>query len=183
MAGGRPTTYTPETAAIICDQIASSNKSLATICEAEGMPNWRTVYAWLEKHPEFQQMYARAKQDQAERLAEEIIAIADECTIGERTKIKSNGEVETTTGDMIERAKLRVDARKWIAAKLLPQKYGESVEIKGSGIGGLTINVIQRFGDKPAEIEDAQVITQALPGSCHSESGQPVDNPESGKKR
>lgn len=128
--GGRPTTYNAEIAEQICDETATTNKSLASICEQENFPAWRTVYGWLRKHAEFAQMYAQAKEDQAERMAEEIVCISDECMIGEKVKVKSSGEIETTTGDMVERSKLRVDARKWVAAKLLPRKYGDRNQIE-----------------------------------------------------
>ncbi len=45
----------------------------------------------------------------------------------------------------MQRARLRVDARKWVAAKLLPKKYGErySAEITGKD-GGPIVTKEQR---------------------------------------
>jgi hypothetical protein len=34
---------------------------------------------------------------------------------------------------MIERARLKVDARKWVAAKLKPKKYGDKLQTEHSG--------------------------------------------------
>jgi hypothetical protein len=45
-------------------------------------------------------------------------------------------------GDMVDRSRLQIDARKWILSKLLPKKYGDKVEHEHSG--GVTVN-IQRF--------------------------------------
>ena len=92
--------------------------------------------------------YAQSKMRQAELLAEEIIQLADECMPGEKTKIKSNGEVETTTGDMVERSKLRVDARKWVAAQLLPKKYGERVAVDHDVAGNLADMMRQHLAGK-----------------------------------
>ena len=33
---------------------------------------------------------------------------------------------------MIARSRLRVDARKWLAAKLAPKKYGEKIAVGGA---------------------------------------------------
>jgi hypothetical protein len=66
-------------------------------------------------------------------LADEILDIANTPVVGVKTKTNEKGEVETTEGDMIEHRRLQVDARKWIAAKLKPKKYGDKQEIEHSG--------------------------------------------------
>jgi hypothetical protein len=58
---GRPTSYSPEIAHAICDEMANTDHSLERICGAEGMPEARTVYRWLNAHEEFRQRYARAR--------------------------------------------------------------------------------------------------------------------------
>jgi hypothetical protein len=45
---GRPTSYSPEIAGAICDEIASTEHGLERICRGEGMPDARSVYRWLE---------------------------------------------------------------------------------------------------------------------------------------
>ena len=67
-------------------------------------------------------MYTRAREVQAEIMAEEIIAIADD-SAGDIT-IDEDGR-EIVNHEAIQRSRLRVDARKWVAAKLLPRKYGD----------------------------------------------------------
>lgn len=87
-------------------------------------------------------MYARAREDQADTLADEIQAIADEPMIGERVTTKGTGETatrEVVAGDMIEHRRLRVDARKWIASKLKPRKYGEFARQELSGPDGAPV--------------------------------------------
>lgn len=81
-------------------------------------------------------MYARAREDQADTLADQIIEIADTPMLGIKTKTDDEGNVETTEGDMIEHRRLRVDARKWIAAKLKPRKYGERLNTEHTGLDG-----------------------------------------------
>lgn len=50
-------------------------------------------------------------------------------------------------GEHINRSRLRVDARKWIAAKLKPKKYGEKVEHEHSGRLTLEQLVTQSLDD------------------------------------
>jgi len=129
MAAGRPSSYSPEIAQRICDELARG-KSLRRICEADDMPADRTVFRWLDSNEEFRQQYARAREEQAEHYAHEIIEIADDGS--NDTYEDDDGHVKTNY-DVIQRSRLRVDARKWIAAKLLPKKYGEMKHIEHSG--------------------------------------------------
>lgn len=106
---GRPSSYTEELGATICARIAAG-ESLRGICREPGMPDAGTVLDWCVRHPEFRQRYARAREEQAEHYSSEIIAIADAAT-PEDEKV----------------ARLKIDARKWIASKLLPRVYGDRV--------------------------------------------------------
>lgn len=106
---GRPSGYSEEVAGTICQEIMEG-KSLRTICAGKDMPSASTVYAWLGQSPEFQDMYARAREIQADVLADEILEIAD-------ADLDPN------------RARVMIDARKWLAGKLRPKKYGDRVEL------------------------------------------------------
>lgn len=142
MPAGRPSEYKPHIGRLICDRIASGD-SVRTICADDDMPSDRTIYSWLEKYPDFLQQYARARELQAERYANEIIDISDEvplCTVpdpdgGISTRVDAAG---------VQRNKLRVDARKWVAAKLLPKKYGDSTTLKGDSDNPLTVHYVAK---------------------------------------
>jgi len=84
---------------------------------------------WLDAHESFRENYARARQDQADFLAEEIVQIADDGS--NDTYLTEDGP--KTNQDVIARSRLRVDARKWYASKLAPKKYGEKVEATHTG--------------------------------------------------
>ena len=71
MPGGRPTVYSPEMAARICEGL-SEGKSLRTVCREEGMPSLSSVFLWIGKYPEFSEQYARAKSECADALVEDI---------------------------------------------------------------------------------------------------------------
>lgn len=104
---GRPSKYSPKLADEICERIADG-ESLKSICNDEHMPNKATVFRWLSDEA-FRDKYERARDAQADALADEIVDIAD-----------GDGEESDP-----QRDRLRVDARKWVAAKLKPKKYGD----------------------------------------------------------
>lgn len=131
---GRPTIYSESLAAEICSQLADG-LSLVKICSEDAMPAKTTVYRWLLDNEQFRDMYARAREDQADTLADEIIDIADD---GANDTYTKDG-VELTNQDVIARSRLRVDARKWIAAKLKPKKYGDTIRNEHSGPDGSPI--------------------------------------------
>lgn len=132
--GGRPSVYTPLLAAAICERLMQG-ESLRSICLDEDMPDKATVCRWLanpKKHAKFCDQYARAREIQAEMMADDIIDIADEVQYD--TTTNDNGD-KTPDREWIMRSKLRVEARQWVASKLLPKKYGthKAVEVKHSG--------------------------------------------------
>lgn len=125
----RPSKYSQQLADALCDLLVDG-KSLRTICSTAKMPSRSTVIRWLAENEAFRNQYARARELQADTLAEEILDIADKAVLGERLKKDGKGKVvERQTGDMVERSKLMIDARKWYAGKLQPKKYGERVAL------------------------------------------------------
>ena len=100
---------------------------MVRICREEAMPNVVTVYRWLNKHPEFSNLYAKAKDAAADTLAEEIQDIADSIPM-ETTDKEGNTRFDPA---YINWMRLRVDARKWVAAKLKPKKYGDRTIMAG----------------------------------------------------
>lgn len=110
--------YSPELVAPILEQLAEG-KSLSEICRAAS-PRMSTIFEWLDQHPEFADRYARAREQQAEKLAGDIIKIAD------NPKLDPNDK------------RIRVDARKWVASKLKPKTYGDKIDMNLSGSVALT---------------------------------------------
>jgi hypothetical protein len=134
---GRPTLYSDEMALSICTLIAEGF-ALTQICRNPENPSLTTVYRWLTEKPEFRDMYARAKEDQADTLAEEILEIAD---YGINDTYEDENGHKRTNHDVIQRSRLRVEARKWIAAKLKPKKYGDKIQQEVSGVDGAPLQV------------------------------------------
>ena len=131
---GRATTYSQKVADEICERLANG-ESLRGICEDNAMPCKATVFKWLGQQPAFADQYARAREAQADALADEILHIADTPVIGQKTVSKATG-IEISEGDMIEHRRLQVDARKWLAGKLRPKVYGDKVQQEITGKDG-----------------------------------------------
>lgn len=128
---GRPSDYTPEIALTICERLVEG-ESLRSVCLHEDMPHRSTIFRWLEQHESFRDQYARAREAQADAFADEITHIADTPQLGVIRKISEDG-VEVTEEDMLGHRRLQIDARKWIASKLKPKKYGEKQQVEHSG--------------------------------------------------
>lgn len=124
--GGRPSIFTQELADLICMRTATSSFGIRKLCRTyNDLPNVDTIYEWRYKNKEFSEQYAAAKLKQAEFMAEEIIEIADDATNDwMQTQDDQGGVAWKLNGEHIQRSKLRVETRKWQAAKLLPKTYG-----------------------------------------------------------
>jgi hypothetical protein len=133
--GDKPYPWTPEIEAEIFERLAKG-QSLADICEDDWLPSQRTVYRRLKDDEPFRQRYAHAREMQADTIFDEILQIADDARNDwmERKGAEATGWVEN--GEHIQRSRLRIDARKWMAGKLRPKVYGDKLELGGTGPEG-----------------------------------------------
>lgn len=131
-AGGRPTDYTQELADKICEELAEG-VSLRTVCVAEAMPAARTVFRWLRTNEQFCQQYARAKQESADAMAEDILDIADDGTNDWMEINRAGHTTEVPNNEVLQRSRLRVDTRKWLMSKMKPKKYADKLDITTGG--------------------------------------------------
>ncbi len=105
----------------LCERIAKGESKVA-VCEDARMPGYSTVTAWLKEDETggLQAAYALAREDQADYLADVILA-------------------ESRAGGDVQRQRLIVDTMKWSAAHLKPKAYGDKLDIKHTG--NLTIGI------------------------------------------
>lgn len=123
---GRPTIFTQELADKMCAQLAEGI-SLRTVCLAKDMPDKSTVFMWFRTNKKFLDQYARAKEESADALAEEILDISDESL----AVIKTGVANKSSAYAQVQR--LRVDTRKWIMSKMKPKKYGDKMDLTSDG--------------------------------------------------
>lgn len=119
--------WTPEIEDEIFQRIASGQSIRAALAD-DWLPGWTTVNKRLATDPTFAARYARAREEQADKLFEECLEIADQYDA-------SAEKLEGGT-DHINRARLRIDTRKWMAGKLRPKVYGDKLELGGTGPEG-----------------------------------------------
>ena len=117
---GRPTKYSPDIANEICRRIAEG-EPLTKICREEAMPGYSPVLGWrVISELGFSELYARARLDAADTLADEIRELA---------KRVEEGKLDPNAG------KVTIDALKWIASKLKPKAYGDHRHVElGGGV-------------------------------------------------
>lgn len=119
------------------------------ICSEIGNITPSCVYRWLNEVEDFRKNYTRAKEDQADYLAEEIIEIADNGFHDVLYTDEYGNKVENK--EFVSRSKLKVDARKWVAGKLKPKKYGEKLDVTSDGKQLQPTEIIikgEKFADK-----------------------------------
>lgn len=123
----------------ICEKIATSSQSTRSTCK-ENLINATTFYRWINKDEEtgryggkLRNTYARAKEDQVEYLVDEMLEIADDGSNDLMTITKGDASYEMEDKEVTNRSKLRIDVRKFIASKLKPKKYGDSIDVKSNG--------------------------------------------------
>jgi hypothetical protein len=84
----------------------------------------------LAQNEAFQEQYARARELQADAIFDECLDIADEAC--NDFVIDDEGGVKIDH-DAINRARLRIDTRKWMAGKMRPKKYGDKLDLHHTG--------------------------------------------------
>jgi hypothetical protein len=94
------------------------------------MPDASTIFRWLRTKLEFREQYARAKEESADAFVEEMVDIADDGSNDFMEELDDEGKTKgwRENGEAIQRSKLRVETRKWVASKLKAKKYGDKVD-------------------------------------------------------
>lgn len=137
------TPFSDEIAVKICDALADA-RSLRSICCEPDMPSQSTVFRWLadDRYVSFREQYARAREAQADALFDEMLDIADDGSNDWMERKRDDGSTEEVLNhEHIQRSKLRIDARKWMAAKLRPKVYGDKIQHTGDGGGAIGITI------------------------------------------
>lgn len=109
----------------IIKKISDEGFSLRTALSQEDMPSSQTFYKWIDDDEIKSKQYARACEERAEYMAQEILDIADENNADAYIDDEGNAKID---GNVVQRSKLRVDTRKWLMSKQAPKKYGDKTD-------------------------------------------------------
>lgn len=116
-----------EIAEEICEAIATHPISVKKLCEKN--PHWpvqETIFKWIRHYPEFTRMYFAAKCVQIEPIVDDILEIADDTSNDTVVKFGEDGKPYASCNkEWINRSRLKIDTRKWLACKLAPKIYGD----------------------------------------------------------
>ena len=123
---GRPSRYTPELAAEVCERI-SRGEPLLQICKDDRMPERRTVYDWLERIDGLSAQFARAREEGCDAMAEQSLAIMD----GEPLAVFDEAGNKRYDSGSIAWNKNRAEHRLKLLACWNPAKYGSKVAVGG----------------------------------------------------
>jgi len=110
-------------------------KSLRQASKMAGVAR-QTFLDWVDKDQELSGQYARARSDMIDKIADDIMTIADEDLIP-----TGEGKVDSA---MVQKQRLRVDTRKWLLSKMAPKKYGDKLELSGDEQAPVSIQRIER---------------------------------------
>ena len=133
--------------------ISSTDKGLKRLCEElkklePDFPSHMSFIRWNVTDEDFCSRYARAKAEQSEVLADQMLEIADDDSLDMAFKEDGTPYVNQ---EHIQRSKLRIETRKWIASKLKPKKYGDKIDTTISNADGTPLSLVVNFvspGDK-----------------------------------
>lgn len=132
--------YSAALANIICEQIMLK-RSLTSICSDPRMPNMKTVCRWLAdpRLADFREQYYYARRVAAELFVDEIFEIADDSSNDWKPRYSDDGELIDYVPDneAIQRSRVRIDTRKWYAARMVPRIYGDKVDVNLDATGDL----------------------------------------------
>lgn len=127
---------------VVCNALASCSSSIKTILDAgyegQDLPDYATLTRWMEDSPEICNRYARAKEAQAEFMAEELSELHKKAWIpvtdkeGELIRGPDGQPYLTVDKASCAAVKLEADNKKWLIEKLKPKKYGAKLAIGGA---------------------------------------------------
>lgn len=137
---GRPTEYTEDMAKKICRAISINPMGIRKICKLyQDFPDPSTIFEWRLDHTDFAEWYARAKQEQAEVMFDDMLDVALDGTSDWYTDTKGNKRVDN---ECVQRSKLIVDTYKYQCERLSPKKYGSKSIFEAEG------SLLEKFIDK-----------------------------------
>lgn len=113
------------------------------------MPGQTTVFRWLADNETFRKQYAHAREAQADAIFDEMLDIADDAVNDFMERKSDKGEGWELNGEHVQRTRLRLDTRKWMASRLAPKKYGDKVDHTHANPDGTPITFTTVYERKP----------------------------------
>lgn len=126
------TAFIPAFADEIVERVSDGEDVLSVLRELE--IRFVDMARWLQLNETFRLAYEKARENAAHRFISEIVTIADSA--------RGKGEVE----------KIMIDARKWLASKVLSKMYGEKITHAGDAESPLVTKLVSDSAELLAKI-------------------------------
>jgi hypothetical protein len=186
----KPTQYTKELGDEILERVSDGEYDVG-IAQDPHMPTIATMRLWREGKngalTSWESSYARARINQANAMAFEILVLADgadDAILRDRQRALANlhpdaSEVEKRRAHFyaksrsIEATKLAIDARKWITSKLNPAQWSEKVTVDVHAQASTAIQI--DFGKLTLEQLEKVAELRALLSANTEERNEPID--------
>lgn len=115
-----------------------STRSILANRDKELLPSRKTFMEWLRDDKALSDQYARSMEVRADKIFDEIIEISDHT---------DQDHTAFTGSNVVQRDRLRIDARKWALSKMNPKKYGDKIDMTTNG-ENISPVIIDWSGDK-----------------------------------
>jgi hypothetical protein len=107
---------------------------------------------WVGRQQGFSERYAHAREIQLGIREDELFDIVDDGTNDWMEREGKNGDVQIVLNcEAIERARLRVETRKWVLTKLRPDRFGDKFEQTHKGETAFLALWQSMSGGKPSD--------------------------------
>jgi hypothetical protein len=145
----------------ICNRV-SAGEFLTIICKEPEMPTTRVVIQWKKEHKEFALLYDEAIRDRLDIFEYDLLTIADDSRQDIKTITKGSKVTKTLDGEVISRAKLRVDVRKAHLRAFRPERWSEQSTLNVNNYDAMDLdNMTQEEMDKKiAELESKEAVVR-----------------------
>ena len=118
----------------------SEGKSLVYAVK-EAKMSYATAMYQLRNNPELQTKYRACMEERGDYLADELVDLSDEMPPADLDPSLINA--------WVNRQRLRIDARKWSAAKLRPKMWGDKIDVS---VTTTQISITQALGQAEARL-------------------------------
>jgi hypothetical protein len=123
------------------------------VIESHGITR-QTWSEWCRADRALSDAYARARDEQAHAMAEEALRIADgddaltlfyeaavdayeeeleRSAVNDKAKANARKICNALRSNIVQRDRMRMDARKWLTSKIAPKLYGEKLDVTSGG--------------------------------------------------
>jgi len=111
----------PEVWPQVLEAIANGDSLTTALTRVSPQPSYAWAKLQLRNNHELKIAYQQAVEDRADRLAEELMELAD-------TSMPENLDGPSRSA-WVQQMRLRIETRKWAASKLKPKTYGERLDL------------------------------------------------------